>query len=151
MKTIHKLAKSSGFTLIELLVVISIIGILASVVLVSLNSARAKSRDARRISDIKQTQTALELFVNDTGGYPSAVASGGTIACGSNTYINPVPTNPTPNGSTYTYANSGTAASSSACGAAQNVYPSYTLTFTLEGPTGLLASGGHTASPSGIQ
>ena len=51
-----------GFTLIELLVVIAIIGILSSVVLASLNSARQKGRDAKRISDVKQLQLALELY-----------------------------------------------------------------------------------------
>ncbi len=51
-----------GFTLIELLVVIAIIGVLASIVLASLNSARRKSRDARRITDLKQIQLALELY-----------------------------------------------------------------------------------------
>ena len=54
-----------GFTLIELLVVIAIIGILASVVLASLNSARKKGRDARRVADIKQVQLALELYFRD--------------------------------------------------------------------------------------
>ena len=51
-----------GFTLVELLVVISIIGLLAGIVLSSLNSARAKGRDARRVSDIKQLQLALTLY-----------------------------------------------------------------------------------------
>ncbi len=59
-----------GFTLIELLVVIAIIGILASIVLVSLSSARAKSRDGQRISELKEMQKALELYYSDHGRYP---------------------------------------------------------------------------------
>lgn len=72
-----------GFTLIELLVVIAIIGILSSVVLASLNDARQKSRDAKRIADIKQLQLALELFYDSNGSYPSTTAplsAGGYIA-----------------------------------------------------------------------
>ena len=65
-----------GFTLIELLVVIAIIGVLASIVLASLNSARRKSRDARRITDIKQVQLALELYFDAQGStYPPASAT----------------------------------------------------------------------------
>ncbi|HVY72566.1 MAG TPA: type II secretion system protein [Candidatus Paceibacterota bacterium] len=66
--------RPKGFTLIELLVVISIIGILASVVLVSLTSARVKARDARRVSDLHQLQTALELYATNHGSYPSGGA-----------------------------------------------------------------------------
>ena len=61
-----------GFTLIELLVVIAIIGILSSVVLASLNTARMKGRDARRMADLEQIRTALELYYNDRGYYPQS-------------------------------------------------------------------------------
>ncbi len=64
------ISKNNGFTLIELLVVISIIGVLSSVVLSSLNTARAKSRDARRLQDLVQMRTALEIFYAEKGRYP---------------------------------------------------------------------------------
>lgn len=60
-----------GFTLIELLVVISIVGLLASTVLVAVNNAAMKSRDARRIADINQISKALELYYADNGRYPT--------------------------------------------------------------------------------
>ncbi|TSC77748.1 MAG: putative General secretion pathway protein GspG [Parcubacteria group bacterium Gr01-1014_33] len=66
----------AGFTLIELLVVIAIISVLASVVLASVNSARAKARDARRLSDMKQIQLALQLFYDTNNRYPSVAESG---------------------------------------------------------------------------
>ena len=62
--------KEKGFTLIELLVVVAIIGMLSSVILSSLNQARSNGRDARRAQDIKQFQTALEIYRNDNGRYP---------------------------------------------------------------------------------
>lgn len=68
-----------GFTLIELLVVISIISLLSSVVLASLNSARARARDAQRSSDVRQMQLALELYRNTNGGYPSSYLCGSVV------------------------------------------------------------------------
>ncbi len=75
--SLRKRSAISGFTLIELLVVIAIIGVLASIVLASLNSARQKSRDARRIADVKQLQLALELYYDaqTPPAYPVAVVS----------------------------------------------------------------------------
>src|SRR5437762_3382517 len=64
-------SKNKGFTLIELLVVVAIIGILASVVLASLNSARIKTRDAARKSTLRQVQKSLELYFNANGSYPT--------------------------------------------------------------------------------
>jgi len=61
-----------GFTLIELLVVITIIGLLATIVLVSLNSARAKARDAKRKGDLHQIELALTMYFDTYGSYPSA-------------------------------------------------------------------------------
>lgn len=75
--------KNRGFTLIELLVVIAIIGILSSIVFVSLNSARSKARDAKRIADVKQLMTALELYYGQNGYYP--ISSGGCGATSPNT------------------------------------------------------------------
>ena len=69
MKDSHKKTIQIGFTLIELLVVIAIIGLLSSVVLASLSGARESARDARRKQDLRQLQTALELYYNDHGRY----------------------------------------------------------------------------------
>jgi type II secretion system protein G len=66
-----------GFTLIELLVTISIIGILSTLLVANFNSTRQRARDAQRKSDLRNIQTALRLYYNDCGAYPSA--SGGLI------------------------------------------------------------------------
>lgn len=96
----NKYNKQKGFTLIELLVVISIIALLSSVVLTSLGSARIKARDARRLSDLRQMQLALELYYADNGEYFDwwANSDGGgwsTLATALATYISPLPVDPT--------------------------------------------------------
>ncbi|KKW42480.1 MAG: hypothetical protein UY92_C0006G0041 [Candidatus Magasanikbacteria bacterium GW2011_GWA2_56_11] len=139
-----------GFTLIELLVVIAIIALLSTLAVVALGSARKKANDAKRLSDVKQMQTALELFYTDKNTYPTTTASGITLGAGSaaclngggfaatgcaNAYMGQVPEDP---GSTdYTYTSTdGT---------------SYTITATLESGAGNLSAGGVEASPSGIK
>lgn len=65
-----KSSKILGFTLIELLVVISIIGLLASIILASLNTARAKARDARRMNDAQQITTAIQMYYDRKNSMP---------------------------------------------------------------------------------
>ena len=136
--------KQAGFTLIELLVVIAIIGLLSTLAVVALNNARMKARDARRISDVKQTQTALELYYNDANGYPASLTfATGTVANGSTTYMAVLPSNPAPRADggcanvDYVYA--------------QNTAASYSLTYCLGGDTGGIVAGTHTATPSGLR
>ncbi|MEX0934871.1 MAG: type II secretion system protein [Candidatus Paceibacterota bacterium] len=76
--TVTEHFKRRGFTLIELLVVIAIIGVLASVVLASLNFARTKAADARRLADRNQIKIALSSIRQETGAYPF---TGGTWRC----------------------------------------------------------------------
>lgn len=161
MKTKTWQAKQ-GFTLIELLVVISIIGILSTLAVVSLNDARAKARDAKRISDIKQVQTALELFLADRNGYPAgndlilgagdgtalSQTAGFAATLSGTTYMGKVPSNPAPSGADYKYTSYTSSAKTSVCASVPCAW--YEITFELEGQTGGLAAGVHSANPSGV-
>ena len=69
--------RNLGFTLIELLVVIAVIGLLATVILVSLTQARQKTRDTKRKADAVQITKAIEMYFHQNGSYP---ASGGATA-----------------------------------------------------------------------
>lgn len=76
-----KKKKKKGFTLIELLIVIAIIGVLASIVLVSMGGARSKARDAVRQADMRQVSSAMEMYYGDLDKYlqsstsPTAISS----------------------------------------------------------------------------
>ena len=75
-----------GFTLIELLVVIAIIGLLATIVLVSLNTARIKARDARRQSDMQQISLAMEMWYNSNNSSYCLPGPGATNCNWADTY-----------------------------------------------------------------
>ncbi len=94
-----------GFTLIEILIVVAIIAILASVVLVGLGPTQQQGRDARRISDLREVQNALELYYNKYGTYPSDTswATLVTDLTSSSTAIGvtQVPNDPTPSKTYY--------------------------------------------------
>ena len=132
--------KKSAFTLIELLVVIAIIGILSTLAVVALQNARSKARDSKRVADVKQIQTALELYFNDNGSYPTSITS--TIATSGIVYMASMPTAPTPvDGScddatnAYTYTSDGS---------------TYSIAFCLGGGIANLSSGQKVATRDGI-
>jgi uncharacterized protein (TIGR02145 family)/prepilin-type N-terminal cleavage/methylation domain-containing protein len=142
--------QKSAFTLIELLVVIAIIGILATIAVVALQNARAKARDARRVADVKQVQTALELFFNDMNRYPTAAefAAGSifsTSTQGTTTYMAIIPTPPSPADGVCKSSNNG-----SYSYLAMSSGGAYSIYYCLGGQVGSIAAGQHCATPVGI-
>lgn len=134
-----------GFTLIELLIVVAIIGLLSTLAVVALGSARVKARDSKRLADLKQLQTALELYYTDNNAYPSGTSADlgtGNYAClnsegfkaanCSNPYMGQVPVDPQSGYYVYTMSSS-----------------TYSVTATLEGTVNDF-TGGVTLSPAGI-
>ncbi len=80
MKILRKNQK--GFTLIELLMVISIVSLIATMVLTSTTTARKKARDKKRLEEVHQISTALNLYAADNNQtYPPTGVSGGTWRC----------------------------------------------------------------------
>ncbi|MBX4191544.1 MAG: prepilin-type N-terminal cleavage/methylation domain-containing protein [Candidatus Doudnabacteria bacterium] len=139
-------SKNYGFTLVELLVVIAIIGILAAVVMTSLNSARSKSRDARRLADVRQVMTSMEVYFNDNGAYPTEDGNGHPDASlggpAFSTYLATYPSYPLPSGTGCTMTDYNYSYISDL---------EYTIEFCLEGESGGFSPGNHTATQAGLQ
>ena len=127
---------SRGFTLIELLIVVAIIGILAALLTTNFVAIRERARDAQRKSDLRQMQSALELYRSDNGSYPSTngayqlpndVISGdgncpdaGSFVANSTTYMQKIPCDPLNdttyfNNGNYYYSSSGSTYTIAAC------------------------------------
>lgn len=113
-----------GFTLVELLVVLAIIGVLATLLTANFLGVRQRGRDSQRKSDLRQMQSALELYRSDQGSYPSA-NQGNTLGncnnqtslkspdCTTSTYLQKIPKDPS--GSSYYYTSTGTSYTVTAC------------------------------------
>ena len=122
-------SRSKGFTLIELLVVVAIIGLLVSIISVSLTRSRIQARDTRRVSDMKQTKTGMDLYFTNAGGYPDTGAwvAGSQLSC-NGTQIFQVPKDPSGTLYSYTY----TASGNSITGCGTTVRSNYEIQFFIE-------------------
>ena len=142
-----------SFTLIELLVVVAIMGSLAALAIVSLNNTRARARDARRVADIKQIQTALEFYFSDHHEYPGTPPeteiggkclsdSGFSDNCSGTVYMSSVSINPSPRddgvcpGYDYRYK--------------KRSSTSYSISYCLGSAVGSISAGAHIASQLGM-
>ena len=118
-----------GFTLIELLVVVAIIGLLSSIIAFSVTRARMKSRDARRISDMKQIKSGTDLYFSTDSGYPDTAVwiPGNTLTCNTVSIMR-IPDDPS--APVYNYNYTGSGASASGCGG--TVRRGYSIQFYIE-------------------
>lgn len=97
---------SKGFTLIELLVVVAIIGVLSALLMSNFVGIRQRARDGQRKSELRQLQSAFELYRADNGEYPTSLPPCGTaLAYGSVIYMKKAPCDPL-TGEIYGYSGS---------------------------------------------
>ena len=157
----HQKQKESGFTLIELLVVIAIIGLLSSVAMIALVSAREKSRNVKRLADMTQMNTALELFNVYNKGYPDSL-NGVPIGM-TPTFLNSIPPAPVPAdgycdqlqnpagfyANSYYYLPTGT--SYTLVSGGPTLYPDYLYYFCLGAAAGNFPEGVRTLTPKGVR
>lgn len=125
----------------EILVVVAIVAVLSVILVVMLRIDRQTTRDARRVSDIRQMQVALEMHFNDESRYPAQVQGGAPIkgATSGIIYMLAVPGDPLArSGRLYEYAS-------------EEPYGTYAIRFVLERGIGSLLKGVHIATPEGMQ
>lgn len=162
-----KKSAHSGFTLIELLVVIAIIALLNSIALIAFMSARQKGRDAKRLSDMTQMNTGLNLYFSTYGGYPSSTT--GRPDALTPSFAASLPTAPQPpdgscpgiiypspplpvsgiTGASYYYMPSGTALIGT--DGQTTVYPDYAYYFCLGAQTGNFGPGMHVLTSASLK
>jgi len=139
--------KKEAFTLIELLVVIAIIGLVATLAVVGLQNVRQNARDSKRVSDMRQLQTALEVFFIENGRYPTEEEwNSGSISSPSSgsPLMYSIPSSPSP--------------ADGDCSEASNTYiyaprdngSSYTIDFCTGKQVSDLSAGSKTLTPGGI-
>lgn len=141
--------------MIELLVVIAIIGLLSTLAVVALTSARQKARDSKRVADMKQVQTAMEMVFSDAASYAVAgctapMAVSGCTGLPLSTYLPNVATMKDPSNSAILC----TPTSAATCNYAFTVTPdgtTYKVNFYLEKKTGDLDLGVHEVTPAGLK
>ncbi len=113
-----------GFTLIELLIVIAIVGVLAALLMSNFIGVRQRARDSQRKSDLRQVQSALELYRSDNSSYPVSVSNALPYNCqaqmisGSTVYMQKVPCDPNNtayNSGKYYYNSGGSSYTIGAC------------------------------------
>ncbi len=114
--------KRNGFSLVELMIVVAIIALLTAIMTANFSSAKARSRDSKRISDISQIQLALAGFFDRCNFYPTALditdsgghCTSGTVNVNLGTFISKIP--PPPTGGSVVAANYNYSAGSDATG-----------------------------------
>ncbi len=172
--TTYHLPPAHGFTLVELMIAVGIIGLLASVSLVNVNSIRAKARDSKRLADIKEVQKGLEAYYVTNGYYPfeeiteakgglgskpysalcnsragfednAGLADNDASTCVAPTYMAKVNESAAPARKPFLYA-----PTPPGCNNNQTLCRSYKMNFELETETGSLQAGCLQASPDGV-
>lgn len=137
------LLRNQGFTLVELMIVVLIIGILTTLIMVSLDNTKMTARNTRRLADIKQIQLALKMYYNDTGMFPTSITPGSSIARGGSNYMLRVPQNPKP------WADNGCPDQDYQYKQLENGQR-YSLSFCVGDTTDDLSKGTHMATANGI-